>query len=84
MTIDTKEKVQYTTACVMLLSGAALVFLSFFMKGHIEEGTLFYAGQTMVYAASIFGVTMYVHSKMGEIENEIKDRYGNGGKPDTH
>lgn len=76
MSIDTKEKVQYTTACAMLFSGALLVFLSFFMKGHIEEGILFYAGQTMVYAASIFGVTMYVHSKMGEIENKIKSKYG--------
>lgn len=76
MSIDTKEKVQYTTACAMLFSGALLVFLSFFLKGHVEEGTLFYAGQTMVYATSIFGVAMYVHSKMGEIENKINNKYG--------
>lgn len=74
MTPDNKDKIQYGTAVVMLLSGAVLVFCSFFMKGEVLDGVLWYAGQTMVYAGSIFGVAMYIRTKSGEIKNFIDER----------
>lgn len=67
----TKDKIQYSTAVVMLMSGVILTFCSYFMQGDVVEGVLWYAGQTMVYAGSIFGVTMYVRVKSGELKNYI-------------
>lgn len=71
MTPGTKDKIQYSTAVVMLMSGVILTFCSYFMQGDVVEGVLWYAGQTMVYAGSIFGVTMYVRVKSGELKNYI-------------
>lgn len=71
MTAGTKDKIQYSTAVVMLMSGIILTFCSYFMQGDVVEGVLWYAGQTMVYAGSIFGVTMYVRVKSGELKNYI-------------
>lgn len=73
MTPTTKDRVQYGTAVIMLLSGMVLTFLSFFRNGDVVEGVLWYAGQTMVYAGSIFGITMYVRTKSGEIKNYIDE-----------
>ena len=83
MTPDSKDKIQYGTAVVMLLSGAVLVFCSFFMKGEVLDGVLWYAGQTMVYAGSIFGVAMYIRTKSGEIKNYLEERLNGGEHADT-
>lgn len=77
MTTSSKEWIQYGTAVIMLLSGAVLVFCSFFMKGEVLDGVLWYAGQTMVYAGSIFGVAMFIRTKSGEIKNYIDQRLSN-------
>lgn len=74
MTADTKDKIQYTTAVALLLSGLVLVYCSFFMQGEVMEGVLWYAGQTMVYAGSIFGVGMYIRTKAGEIKNYVDEQ----------
>ncbi len=74
MTADTKDKIQYATAVVMLLSGMTLSVCSFFIKGDVVEGVLWYAGQTMVYAGSIFGVAMLIRTKSGELRNYIDQR----------
>ena len=74
MTPDSKDKIQYGTAVLMLLSGLVLTFCSFFMKGDVLDGVLWYAGQTMVYAGSIFGVAIYIRTKSGEIKNFIDER----------
>ena len=79
MTAHTKDMIQYGTAVMMLMSGVVLTFCSFFMKGTVEEGVLWYSGQTMIYAGSIFGVTMYVRSKSGELKNYIDSLINNGG-----
>ena len=72
--MDSKDKIQYGTAVMMLLSGLVLSFCSFFMKGDILDGVLWYAGQTMVYAGSVFGVAMLIRTKSGEIKNYIDER----------
>ncbi len=82
MTPDSKDKIQYTTAVIMLISGLVLVFCSFFMKGEVLDGVLWYAGQTMVYAGSIFGVAMYIRTKSGEIKNYIEERLNAGEHAD--
>lgn len=77
MTSDAKDKVQYTTAVVMLVSGIVLTYCSFFIKGEVMDGVLWYAGQTMVYAGSIFGITMYIRTKSGEIKSYIDSKMNN-------
>lgn len=70
----TKEAMQYGTAIIMVASGIVLAFLSFFLNHFdIADGVLWYIAQALVYAGSIFGVSMYVRSKVGEAETRIKD-----------
>lgn len=80
MTANAKDKIQYATAVIMLASGAGLTYCSFFMKGEVLDGVLWYAGQTMVYAGSIFGVAMLIRTKSGEIKNYVDKRLGSRGE----
>lgn len=75
MTKNTKECIQYGTAVLSLSSGVVLSFLSFFLnKYDISDGVLWYVSQTLMYAGSIFGVSLYIHSKFGEIRNYITEK----------
>lgn len=74
MTPNAKDKIQYSTAVFMLLSGVVLTYCSFFMKGDVLDSVLWYAGQTMVYAGSIFGVSVLIRAKSGELRNYIDER----------
>ena len=74
MTPNAKDKIQYSTAVFMLLSGVVLTYCSFFMKGDVLDSVLWYAGQTMVYAGSIFGVSVLIRTKSGALRNYIEER----------
>lgn len=74
MTPNAKDKIQYSTAVFMLISGVVLTYCSFFMKGDVLDSVLWYAGQTMVYAGSIFGVSVLIRTKSGELRNYIEER----------
>ena len=75
MTKDRKEAIQYTSACIMLASGIVLSFLSFFLSNYtIEDSVLWYFAQTILYAGSVFGLTMYVSSTRKAILSEVNDR----------
>ena len=55
----------------MLTSGIVLAFLCFFLHGYdITDGVLWYVAQTIVYAGSIFGVSIYIKSKFDEIQRK--------------
>lgn len=69
-----REKVQYTTACLAFLSGQALTWLQYLQQGEISSGVLGFVAQTLVYSASIYGVTIYIQGKFGELKNCIKER----------
>ena len=58
-------------AYVMLTSGIVLAFLCFFLHGYdITDGVLWYVAKTIVYAGSIFGVSIYIKSKFDEIQRK--------------
>lgn len=59
---NTKDKVQYATAVVTLMSGIVMCYIAFFRseEGDVPSGALWYFGQTMVYAATIFGFKLVV------------------------
>lgn len=60
MIVDTKEKIQYGTAVLMVISAVVLAFICFFLNHYkIEDSVLWYIAQALVYAASIFGIARH-------------------------
>ena len=57
----------------MLLSGIGLSIAGFVADpfGEISDSVLWYVSQSLVYAGSIFGVTLYIHSKFAEITEKL-------------
>jgi hypothetical protein len=73
MTTNSKEWIQYSTAALMVVSGVVLSFISFFTKGDVTDGVLWYMAQGLTFAGAIFGVSVYFKTKLGETENRIKE-----------
>lgn len=71
-----KDVIQYSTAVASLASGIILTYFQYFDSGDISNGMLGYVAQTLVYAASIFGVTMYWNCKYNELK-QIVHKDGN-------
>lgn len=72
MNKSTKEWIQYGSALGMLISGVVLVFLCFFLNDYdLKDSVLWYLGQCLVYAGSIFGVRAYMSSKYGEFKTYV-------------
>lgn len=70
-----KDFTQYSTAVTAFASGVALAFIQYFEHGDLTNGVLGYVAQVLVYAASIFGVTMYWNGKYRETINMVDSRY---------
>lgn len=70
---DKKETLMLVSACVTLASGIIMSFLSFFLSlDHIiHSSVLWYFAQTLMYAASSFGIYGYVRSQTSKIQNLI-------------
>ena len=73
MSTNSKEWIQYTTATIMVVSGVALSFISFFTKGDVTDGVLWYMAQGLTFAGAVFGVSVYFKTKLGESEYRIKE-----------
>ena len=73
MTANSKEWIQYSTAALMVVSGVVLSFISFFTKGDVTDGVLWYMAQGLTFAGAIFGVSVYFKTKLGESEYRIKE-----------
>lgn len=72
MSTNSKEWIQYMTATLMVVSGVVLSFISFFTKGDVTDGVLWYMAQGLTFAGAIFGVSVYFKTKLGESEHRIK------------
>lgn len=70
-----KDITQYATAVTAFASGVALAFIQYFNAGDLTNGVLGYVAQVLVYAAGIFGVTMYWNGKYQQVINTIDTRY---------
>lgn len=68
-----REKIQYTTACLAFLSGQVLTWIQYLQQGEISSGVLGFVAQTLVYSASIYGVSIYIQGKFGEIKTYLKE-----------
>ena len=69
MKANTKDWIQYSTAMAMVASAIVLAFLSFIIINTVPGGVLLYISEALVYAAGIFGVSIYFRSKLGEFES---------------
>ena len=70
-----KDITQYSTAVTAFISGVVLAFIQYYESGDLSNGVLGYVAQVLVYAASIFGVTMYWNGKYKETMNVVDRRY---------
>ena len=69
-----KDITQYVSAVIAFISGITLAFVQYFDSGDLTSGVLGYVAQVLVYAASIFGVTMYWNGKYKETMNVVDRR----------
>ena len=79
MKTTTKETIQHCSAVAMLLGGFALAVAGFIVPptGQIHESVLGIFAECLIYAGSIFGVTIYIQTKYSELrsylDNKLKD-----------
>lgn len=70
-----KDNTMIGAALITLASGIVLCFLSFFLdqQHEIKSSVLWYFGQTLLYAASSFGLATYVKAKLNDFTNLIEN-----------
>lgn len=76
MTKETRTTYQVFSALAMLLSGVALSIAGFIVPpvGEISDSVLWFFAQCLIYAGSIFGVSIYVQSKFTELKNQLENK----------
>lgn len=78
---------QVYSALFMLLAGVALSVAGFLVPpvGEISDSVLWFFAQCLIYAGSIFGVSIYVNSKFQDLKKDLfgsKSSAGQkGGQP---
>lgn len=80
----TTERVAVWLAVIVMLSGVALSFLSFFRSGGIQQSILFYVGQCMFYSGAIFSgrwyllykIRDYVHDEELHVSRTNENQHG--------
>ena len=82
MTQDSKDKIQYSSAILMLVSGVALTIAGFIVPpvGEISDSVLWFFAQTLIYAGSIFGIGIYVENRFRELTKKIDNENGRNEK----
>lgn len=73
MTKDTRTDIQIYSAIAMLIAGVALATAGFIVAptGVISDSVLLFFAQCLIYAGSIFGVSIYIHTKFAELKSKI-------------
>lgn len=65
-----KDKIQYITAVLLIVSGITIAFLSFTIIHTINSGVLIYIAQAFISGGAIFGVSIYFKNQLGTVHNE--------------
>lgn len=76
MTREHRVNIQYFSAIGMLVAGVALAIAGFIVSplGEISDSVLWFAAQSMIYAGSVFGVSVYVNDKFRSITDKMNQR----------
>jgi len=74
--LDFRDRVAYTMAIILIISGIVMAFCCFFMtEDHdITDGVLFWTAQTFVTGGSLLGIGVWVKGKFGEMNNYIHNK----------
>lgn len=71
--LDIKTKIAYVTAIIAFVCGWGLTIAGFIIgAGVISDSVLWVLGQSLVYAASVFGVGMYVTGAVRNMKQEVE------------
>lgn len=72
--MDIKQRTAYITAIVAFVAGWGLTIAGFCVPptGEVSGSVLAVLGEAMVYAASVFGVTMYFGHEMEKFRHDTK------------
>lgn len=71
--LEIKTKIAYITAIVAFVAGWGLTVAGFVIgAGVISDSVLWVLGQSLVYAASVFGVGMYVTNSVRSMKHSIR------------
>ena len=72
--MDIKQKTAYVTAILAFVCGWGLTIAGFLVepKGEIAGSVLAVLGEAMVYAASVFGVSMYFSHEMTKFRYDTR------------
>lgn len=65
---NTKDWIQYSSAIFMLISAVTMAFISFFSLSTVVGGVLAFIAQALAFAAGVFGLSVYVRSKLENLE----------------
>ena len=73
---ETRENLQVGSALGMLALGMALTVAGFIVSplGEIHESVLGLFAECLIYAGSIFGVAIYIHTKFSELRAYVEER----------
>ena len=72
--MDIKQKTAYVTAVIAFAAGWGLTIAGFCVppEGEVSGSVLAVLGEAMVYAASVFGVTMYFGHEMEQFRHDTR------------
>lgn len=72
---ETRTDFQVWSAIGMLVAGVALSVAGFCVPpvGEISDSVLWFFAQCLIYAGSIFGVSIYVQSKFSDIKERLTE-----------
>lgn len=71
--LGVKERIQYISAIGLIASGIILAFLcAIFNYWEITTGVLIYVAQAFVAGGSIYGVSIYFKTQLGEFHSDMK------------
>ena len=70
--MDTEHKLQYISAMFLLLTGVVLSFIAFFTSptGEISNSVLWYFGECLIWAGSVFGLTSYIDFRLKKLSKD--------------
>lgn len=73
--LDVKNKVAIITAVVAFLVGWGLTIAGFWVPpvGEVADSILWILGQSLVYAASVLGIGMYVGGEVKRLKGEVRN-----------
>ena len=68
---NTKDWIQHISAVVLIVSAVAMAFVSFALTLDIGAGPLTYIGEALSAALALFGISVFVVNRMGQMRSEM-------------